>query len=85
MERASCNGAMLSAAWRMLCLLGFGGNGLVDALPRCLQSLMRWSLCMQTCSPLVSFMLYFCLWHSVRHILCVASSTFDALRYVSLP
>ncbi|EKX49168.1 hypothetical protein GUITHDRAFT_105242 [Guillardia theta CCMP2712] len=32
------------------------------------------------CAPLVSFMIYFCVWHSCRHILCVAASTFDSSR-----
>ena len=38
------------------------------------------ALCV-VCPPLTSFMIYFCLWHSVRHILCVSSATFDALRW----
>jgi hypothetical protein len=38
--------------------------------------------------PMVSFVVYFCGWHSVRHILAVAATTFDSRRpakYASFP
>jgi len=67
------------------CFRGFRWVAAVRVCP-CNQAKWRWCVRLlrrhtaQTCSPLVSFMLYFCFWHSVRHILCVAACTFDALR-----